>query len=557
MVMIAELSIHNLVLADRLHLNLQAGLVALTGETGAGKSLIGQALHLACGGRAKSDLVRRGEDFARIEMVLEFEALERQRMDTDLEALGLPLSEDGRVVLRRELSQTGKSRAWVNGAAVSLRSLTQLWQHRLTRIDQGAANILKEPAGRLALLDRALAPSAPLKAMADACASWRQAQNDLNALKERLERHQDQRELMRHWVEELRKFAPDEGEWDELVALRRKARDQREQRAALNRAEKVITSDRGMLAGLAELRRIAINAKEPDALHDLTAQADLAIDAYLRHLQDQSSELLKIDEDALQERLFRWRDLARKHRCSDAELAERLRTLEDELARLEAPEDALAEANNIAVLRRDEAETLAKKLSRLRKAAAKALEPKINDLLPELGFKGAALRFDLQQVSGLSANGWDQLDLCFQANPGEGFAAVQTGASGGEKARLMLALDCSLPRRDALSAVFYDEVDAGMGGRAAQAVAKLLQAQGKQVQVIVVSHQAAVAAAADQHLMVSKNTDKGRTLLSVTTLNDDAREAELARMTSGDVAPQAAKEVARAMLGERQSDATL
>ena len=144
-----------------------------------------------------------------------------------------------------------------------------------------------------------------------------------------------------------------------------------------------------------------------------------------------------------------------------------------------------------------------------------------------------------------------------QANPGEGFAPVQDGASGGEKARILLALDCSLPRTDYLTTIFYDEVDAGMGGKTAAAVARLLAQQSHHLQVLVVTHQAAVAAAAEQHIQVTKSTKNGRTQLQTADLQGSEREDELVRMTSGDVAVEAAQVVARALIDESTNHATV
>jgi DNA repair protein RecN (Recombination protein N) len=550
MVMIAELSIQNLVLADQIRIQLQPGLVALTGETGAGKSLIGQALHLAAGGRAKSGLIRRGEDEARIDLVLQFEGSAQRSIDRDLKALGLPQSEDGRIVVRRVLKASGGTRSWIGGSAVSLRSLQTLWKNRLMRIDQGAATTLNSTTGRLALLDRALPRTAPVEAMKQAAEQWHAAQAELERLTDQLESQRDQREMIRHWVDELIEFAPAENEYDELLDTRRLVRSQRQQRAALQRAETVIGSDKGVLSSLGEMRRIAATAVDAEPLYELVAQADHAVDSYLRQLQEQSTDLVKVDEDALQERLFRWRDLARKHRCSEPELTERFRELSAQLEQLDAPEEVLAEASQQASQARLHAETVAQKLSDQRLKSAKKVETSLTDLLPGLGFQGAKMKLSLSRKPQLNASGWDQLDLLFQANPGEGFTPVQDGASGGEKARLLLALDCSLPRTDSLSTVFYDEVDAGMGGAAAAAVARLLANQSRAVQVLVITHQAAVAAAADQHLAVHKATKKGRTLLSTHTLNASEREHELARMTSGHVAPEAAKAVARALIDE-------
>ena len=282
--MIAELSIQNLVLADQIELQFKPGLVVLTGETGAGKSLIGQALYLATGGRAKSGLVRRGQDHARVDLVLQFDNTEQQAVDQELQALGLPQSESGRVIVRREIKASGGTRSWVGGAPVSLRSLSSLWKQRLARIDQGAATILESGSGRLELLDRALDDNSLLQKMADEAKKWQDAQAHQRALQEQLEHQKDQREMMRHWVDELAEFAPEPDEFDELIEQRRVVRNQRQQKASLQRAEAIIGGDRGILSGLNELRSIAARSEESEQFYDFVAQADQAVDSFLRVL---------------------------------------------------------------------------------------------------------------------------------------------------------------------------------------------------------------------------------------------------------------------------------
>lgn len=249
--------------------------------------------------------------------------------------------------------------------------------------------------------------------------------------------------------------------------------------------------------------------------------------------------------------------MARKHRCQEAELCDYFERLQLELAQLDAPETALASARSAAQAALSTARRTAQKLSAARKRAAQAVLKRLGEFLPELGFQGAELRFELMQRAEPSALGWDELQILLQANPGEGYTPIQSGASGGEKARILLALDCSLPRTDALNTVFYDEVDAGMGGLAAAAVARLLRQQSQDVQVLVVTHQASVAAAAHQHLRVHKHTTKGRTHLQIDDLNGAEREREVVRMTSGDVAVDAAQVVARALLDEGGERATV
>ena len=240
--MIRQLTLNRFVLAEQVRLTLDQGLIALTGETGAGKSLMGQALTLVGGGRANASLVRRGEDKARVDLVLEFNPKRATEVDQTLEDLGLPTTESGQLIVRRDLCTEGKSRAWVNGASVSLRTLKNLFQGRIHHIDQGAASDLESADKRLALLDRALASTRPKDRMAGAALAWRQAQQRLDDLKQQLADNQDHLELIRHWVHELDELSPEEGEWDTLVEQRRILRDQRDQKAGLARACLLYTS---------------------------------------------------------------------------------------------------------------------------------------------------------------------------------------------------------------------------------------------------------------------------------------------------------------------------
>jgi DNA repair protein RecN (Recombination protein N) len=478
---IRELSIDDLVLADNVQLTLGEGLIAVTGETGAGKSLVAAAIDLIAGQRGRTELIRHGAKVARVSARIEVPNEARAALDSALAAMGLPGVEDECLILRRHLGRGGTSQAWIGDRPVTVGALRLLMAPRIRRIDQGAAQTLCEAEGRRKLLDRAIKKPHLLKTMADAWDRQGRAQAAYDAWCDKATKAADELDLVDHWVAELDRFAPAQGEFDHLLDQRERGRRAEALRDVVLLGERLLGFEEGAIGKIQALTGRAsdhIEALEGPLFDHLDA-AEEACNTALRTLQKSlgesaSPEALSVCED----RLFRTRELARKHRCEPSELAQIAQRLRDEQAALRAPQEQIDKAHRALTAALAETAAAAKALGRARRRAAAALITEVRAMLPELGLADARLRFELSEVA-IGPSGSEAVDLLLAANPGEPEAAIGSGASGGERARIFLALDCALPRPTGTLLTVYDEVDSGIGGRAAVAVGGMLRRRGE------------------------------------------------------------------------------
>jgi DNA repair protein RecN (Recombination protein N) len=543
--MLSSLRIQNLALVEDLSLDWGPGFTVLTGETGAGKSLLVDALSLLVGARGDAELVRHGAERATVEAVVEgrFEAWR-----TFLAERGLP--EEQPVVLRREVG-SGRSRAWINGASCALADLREagrLWMRLTSQHDH--QSLLGEER-HLTLIDEVLGIEPCLEGEA---AAVREALAALKA-RRRSEAQREQRlEQLAEALADLEKLAPKPGEWAQLKAEREPLRH------AVHLEEAFREAAEALHEGLpkVELAHKAL-AKAvhhwPDAVaeQDRLRSAVLELEDLLALAQDQAIRWGAAGADrieAMEARLALYERQARRHRCEPEELPACLKALKEEQhsllagnAPLKELEEALAKA---AEVYRAEAEQLHER----RTAAIPKLEAEVQKRLGRLGMKGARIQLRLAlaeepdspvQQSGrpvrVAAQGFSALAIWIEPNPGESFRPLAKIASGGELSRLMLALvgaglSLGAGVREGLTLVL-DEVDAGLGGEAALAVGKAVAELGRAHQVLAVTHLAQVAARADRHGTLSKETAGGRTRSALGWVAGEARTRELARLLSG------------------------
>ncbi len=569
--MLMELFIRNLALVDSLHLSFGPGLNALTGETGAGKSIIIDAMGLLAGGRAAADMVRAGAAEARVEGVFDLRGAPVARRA--LAELGLAEDGEDTLVVSREISRNGRSVARLNGRPVALSMLRQVGeglldlhgQHefqRLFRGDEqrelldayGGADVLAlrrrvgEVAGRLAALTQ-------------------QREELVGSEKERLRRM----DLLRFQVEEIDAARLRPGEEEELLA----------RRAVLANAERLLAGTAAAVAILyeggagrpavaGELARLAAElatlaacdsqlAPFGDQLQAAAWQVEEVARALRRYRDTVAAD--PAEQAAVEERLDLVRRLKKKYgETIDAVLAYRAEAAA-ELERLSAAEETAAGLEAQIEEARRELAALAGELSARRREAARAMEVRVAAELADLGMEGALFQVALARQAcsgGLAVDGgevaWDaagvdRVEFLFSANRGEPPRPLARVASGGEASRFMLALKTALADVDRVPTLVFDEVDAGLGGRAAQVVGRKLALLARSRQVFCVTHLAAVAARADVHYHVAKVADGGRTVVSARLLQAGDRVAEIARMLDGG-AGEAALEHARAMLEE-------
>ncbi|MDO8379009.1 DNA repair protein RecN [Phenylobacterium sp.] len=563
--MLIGLWIRDVVLIEALDLSIGPGLTALTGETGAGKSIILDALGLATGARADAGLVRQGASQAMASAV--FAPPPDHPVWDVLEEKGLAYARDEDLVLRRTLAADGRSRAFVNDQATSVGVLKELGQHLLEVHGQHETVGLLDARTHRPLLDAygALAPLA--KAVGARWTAWREARAKADELRQAVDRAAADAEELTLRLSELDRLDPHEGEETALA----------EERAILGAAEKAITDINdartafegltGKLAAAvravehARARAIQAGAAEDGAAVMRLTTASAAIDRVFGEAQeaeaavDAAAEAFDFRPDRLEkaeERLFELRGMARKLQVSVEELptlrvrfAERLRAMESSEDDLKAADAAVAQAR--AAYLAD-----AEKLSAARRAAGDRLAAAVMTELPPLKLDKARFRVAVESLPEDRAGptGADRVAFEIATNPGAPFGDLGAIASGGELARFALALKAALAGRaeGVQPLMIFDEVDQGVGGAVADAVGLRLRRLAADAQVLVVTHSPQVAARADAHWRIAKAGDGDRLRTAVETLSPADREEEIARMLAGAQITDAARAAARALM---------
>ena len=560
--MLTSLRIQNLALVEDLSIELSPGFTILTGETGAGKSLLVDALSLLVGARGDGDLVRQGTGRAVVEAVVEggFEA-----WSGFLAERGLP--EEQPVVLRREVAANGRSRAWLNGGACSLADLREAGRIWMRLTSQHDHQSLMAEERHLGLLDEVLGIRADLQAE---CGEVREAQGRLAARRRSEAQRGERLEWLGEQIADLDKLAPRTGEWAQLRSEREPLRHavQLEQ-AYREGAEELDQAGRHVENGHRALARTAQILPAAQAEVDRLRSVMLELEDLLALAKDQAIIWSREGVDrieALETRLARFEKLARRHHCEPDELAGRLVELRREQDDLLGGESSLKDLE--AALARACAAygAAAGALHQRRAALVPGLEREVHQRLKHLGMAGARLQVRLGlaeeaaspvlhsgRPARISAQGFSALAIWIEPNVGEGFRPLAKIASGGELSRLMLALQgagMALGAADGEPLVLVlDEVDAGIGGETAIAVGAAVGELGRRHQVLAVTHLAQVAARADQHGLLRKEVQDGRTRSGLVWLAGPGRVRELARLLSGHPDRPEALAHARSLLG--------
>jgi len=544
-----HLSLRDFVIVPALDLALADGFTALTGETGAGKSILIDALQLVLGGRGDALWVREGQP--RCDIAAEFEPPDAARpwlaehgFDTDADAL----------LLRRAIDAAGKSRAWINGSPATLAQLRTLGEWLVDIHGQHAWQSLTRPAAVRALLDAyAGIDTRPLTATWQA---WRQADTALQAARSAQEQLAQERERLLWQIGELDKLAPGEGEWDELN--QRHARLSHAQ-ALIDAAQAALAAldgddgDGGALPALAHAHDALATRRdiEPEfatlaqQLDDAIAQArDAAhsLHGYLRRANPDPEQLAALDQ-----RLGQWLGLARRFRRPPQELHAVLAQWRAELAQLDAAAD-LAQLQAHADAAQQTFRQSADAVSRQRRQAAPRLATAVTEAMQLLGMAGGRFEVQLQALAEPAPHGLENVAFLVAAHTGSAPRAIERVASGGELSRLALAIAVTTSALGTAGTLVFDEVDAGVGGAVAATVGRLLQRLGRDRQVLCVTHLPQVAACADAHLQVSKQTRDGLPTSQVAPLVGEARTREIARMLGGEQLSDTTLAHAREML---------
>jgi DNA repair protein RecN (Recombination protein N) len=543
-----ELTVENLAVVERVRLSLAPGFTVLTGETGAGKSLVVDAVALALGARASTDQVRAGADAARVEAVFDAPALEADDPMADVVAAG-----EGTVIIRREVGADGRSMARLNDRPVTVGGLASVGA-RLGEIHgQHEQQRLLDPARQLTLLDGFGGHGELLSSVAEAHRAWRstvaaaaELLTDAHELARRVE-------LLRHQADEIAAAAPRPGEDGELETQLRAAEHAETIARAADEAVRSLRDDGGAGEALGLAEHALITAAGHDERFAPLADRVAALSAEAAELaRDVAAAAEGVDLDpasraAAEERLTLLYDLRRKYGDSIEAVIAFGEQASAELDRLENQEADRERLRAEEVARHAALEAAADRLRAARVAATDRLASAVNAELPPLGLPADAFGVQLEPVD-IGPSGGDRLTFTFAPNPGEPPRPLSRIASGGEASRLALALEVVLAAADETSLLVFDEIDAGVGGRNASALGERLHALSRFHQVLCVTHLPQVAAWADAHLVVGKRVDGERTATEVRVLDADGRAAELAAMLAGEGAGEEARSAAEALL---------
>lgn len=555
--MLLGLRIQNFTVVDEVEVDFGPGLTVLTGETGAGKSILVDALGLLLGGRADATAVRAGEDEAVVEAVFQ----KTESLQKRLLALGLPDTGE-EVSVRRVVGRTSRGRVHVNGALASVGTLGQLFQGLLDIAGQHAHVALFQPAFQRSLLDKLAKVALAREAYRTAYGALLAVDTQLAALGESAQ-GEARLDFVRFQLQEVQRLSP---QVDEDVALeeeRRRLSSVERLRTAVQEAHMHLTEEGGALASSGRARGLVDEAARHDGQLE---QAVCALKAAAAELEEASSSLrhylagLEADPERLaqvEERLDALKRLARKHGTDVPGLLGRLVALKAEAEALAGRTETLEALRARRSLLEASAWEAARGLRTERERAAAGLSRNVRTVLGELALKGARFRVEVAASDALGPEGADDVEFLFSANPGEPERPLQKVASGGEASRLLLGLRRVFLERDACETVVLDEADAGVGGAVADAVGRLVREVAQGRQVLCVTHLPQVAAHADAHLLVQKVLLRGRAASAVTALASGApRVAELARMLSGVKVSGAAVQAAEALLHGAQGKAS-
>jgi len=552
--MLVSLAVRDIVLIERLDLGFGPGLTVLTGETGAGKSIILDALGLALGERAERGLLRTGAGQGSV--VAAFEPPPDHPVRALLDEHGLP--DDDVLILRRTLGTDGRSRGFVNDAPVSTGTLRRLAETLVEVHGQQDQRGLLDARTHRGLLDAFGGHDADLARTRERFQHWRDTRRKLEEERRAVEAARREEEYLRHRLTELQDLAPEAGEEEALAARRTRMMHAEKLAGLMQEALEALNGRGGGVERLGAAQRRLERA--PEEVRGTLEPAEAALERALIEAGEAEAQLeqalrdLELDPGTLERtetRLFALKDMARKHRVAVDELPALLTRTEEEIARIDASVDALDRLGREEAAARAAYIDAAEALSDKRRQAADALAHAVQAELAPLKLDRARLEVRLEPLdeADFGPEGRERVGFLVTTNPGQPPGPIARIASGGELSRFMLALKVVLARLGTAGTLIFDEVDAGIGGATADAVGERLARLARERQVLVVTHAPQVAARADDHFTVAKAADGARVEVDVRRLDAPRRRDEIARMLAGAEVTEAARAAADSLIG--------
>ena len=556
--MLNHIRIRNFAIIDHLDLEFQNGLTALTGETGAGKSILLGALGLLLGDRADSDSVRDGSSKA--EISAEFDISKLSHVQDWLRTKELDSEMD--CLIRRRLSSDGRSRAFINGSPVPLQDMRELGEMLVDIHGQHEHQSLMKPQMQRMLLDDYAKNKEKLAALKNTFNEWNKTNSKYQRLKADTKDRNDRIDLLRYQVEELDELSLTE---DEYISLN-------EEHQRLANADHLMEISQTALQALYETdetniySQLSHQASQIESVSETDShlspactmlnEAMVQIEETASHLRDYLSQLdnnpVRFQE--VESRLGLIHDLSRKHRVEPGQLIEVHQQLAEELNNLDHADENLVSLEKTSNALKDKYLKLAKQLSKTRQKTAKDLNQKITDAMQTLGMQGGRFEINVTENSSktFSAHGFDDIEFTVSANPGQSCKALAKVASGGELARISLAIQMITAQQGRIPTLIFDEVDSGVGGGIAEIVGRHLRTLGTSRQVFCVTHLPQVASQAHHHMQVQKQSDNNNTITQIHSLTEKQRIEEISRMLGGVEITKQTRAHAKEMLNKSQ-----
>lgn len=552
--MLDSLSIHNIVLIDKLNIEFKNGLSALTGETGAGKSILLDSLGLALGARGDASLVRHGFDKGQVVASFNLENTHNSFKILDEN----DISHDGDMILKRVQNSDGRSKSYINDQVVSTRLLKQIGDMLIEIHGQHDNRALADTSAYISLLDAFAGLNDKTKTIGKLWDVWREAKKQVATHEENLRKAQADEDYTRHVLAELEQLKPSSEEEQGLADERSILQASEKVASDVLNAKKLLHKDGGVEKRIYSAMS-ALERNDAD-IEEMVKPSVEALDRALIELQLASEEITELERnlefdparlDDVEERLFALRGAARKHGVMVDELPELLEKFRNMIASLEGDQvraDELYKAMNAAKV---EYMAAAKIQSQKRRSAAIILQNAVTSELPPLKLERAKFYCKVKNLGekGATRSGFDHVGFEVMTNPGTAAGPLMKVASGGELARIMLSLKVSLADKGSAPTLVFDEIDTGVGGAVAEAIGSRLARLGQKVQVITVTHSPQVAASAGCQFVISKSeVSKNRMTTDVRRLSETERHEEIARMLAGAVVSDEARAAAQKLL---------
>ena len=551
--MLSHIFLRDFAIIESLDLELESGMTALTGETGAGKSILIDAIGLVLGDRADSGVVRHGAEKTEITLTIDISDTPSALswlQDNDLD-------EDEQCILRRVITSSGKSRAWINGTPANLSMLRQLGEQLVDIHGQHEHQSLMKKEMQRQLLDEYADNSSLLATLSTRFHEWKALQDKLDQLQNQSSDHQAQIDLLSFQTQELEALSLVKGEYPQLDEEHSRLSNAGELIEAASAGVQQLYAQKqsvysvlsGLISQMSQLTEVDSAFKEPVAmLTEAQIQVEEVSDI-LRHYQDS----LELDPQRLQfveSRIAQLHQMAKKHMISPEDLEEKYQTLCGKLSALSGDDFDIDALNEQLEKARESYLKQAERLHKSRQKSAKQLGSGVSGAMQQLGMDGGV--FEIQcafdKASKFTTHGLDDVEFQVSANPGQPLKSLVKVASGGELSRISLAIQMIAAQKVTLPALIFDEVDTGIGGGTAEVVGQQLRMLGHNRQVLCVTHLPQVASQAHQHYKVTKIKGKTSTSTGMLTLKSEERVEEIARMMGGIEITESTRALAREML---------